>query len=57
MNEDLYVFVDPLGVQGRKVHVSGPDDCEQVLFSFPLAFFLWLLVEWLVWSFPKLSLH
>ncbi|XP_060675736.1 alpha-galactosidase 3 [Ziziphus jujuba] len=28
--EVIAVNQDPLGVQGRKVHVSGPDGCEQV---------------------------
>lgn len=42
---NLFAFVDPLGVQGRKVDVSGPDGCRQVLFSCPLDSFLWLLME------------
>lgn len=35
LNENTYfAFADPLGVQGRKVNVSGTDGCYQV---FPLA--------------------
>ena len=33
MNDGILLCVDSLGVQGRKVHLSGTDGCQQVLLS------------------------
>ncbi|KAM1406896.1 hypothetical protein ACFXTH_001517 [Malus domestica] len=43
--EVIAVNQDPLGVQGRKVNVSGPDGCYQV-WAGPLSSYRWAVVLW-----------